>query len=518
MAVTKIDTREGKIILGSATNELYSIHPDVNLLRIDGKLNEVIISEGLLGSDDKINIDLDLITSWNINGVAITAPSNTTEKFAKLQSNYFTTSGGKGGMRVSLDTAHVDQAGRVRVSEPIPLGDYKLMNDRLPLFFYDKVNGTGTVAWDSAIKSHGMDTAADGDYVIVQTAMYHNYFAGKAHFVELTTMNFDAAAGALKRAGYFRSEESAPYTANQDGFYLETNNNGEHELVIMNNGTEILRKAQSDWDDPLDGTGDSGITIDWDDFHVYQFNFLWLGGTGLTLGLVVGDYIHQVYSYIHSTGPNDDKLIFSSPNQPVRFELRQTGAGAHDFDPVCCTVATEGSAESGDIGSTRSIHSNYNTAISCASSGTEYVLALIRLKDLYKDVTIDLLDVEVYSTSPNDHYAWRLLLNPSIDIVAGASDIDVDSLTWVDVRDSAIQEWYGATGTYVIGTDANDQGHVMGAGTGASQVSRDKILDSARKLGSDIDGNRDFVALTLKPLPGTTNVAAFATIKYKEFI
>src|SRR6056297_619129 len=79
-----------------------------------------------------------------------------------------------------------DQAGRGRASLPIPLGDYKLINDRLPFFFDTETNGTGAVQYNSTLKSHDMSTGADGDWAVVKTFQSHNYFAGKSQFVEIT--------------------------------------------------------------------------------------------------------------------------------------------------------------------------------------------------------------------------------------------------------------------------------------------------------------------------------------------
>ena len=79
-----------------------------------------------------------------------------------------------------------DQAGRSRSSLPVALGDYKLLRNRLPNFFDTVTNGTATVEYNATLRSHKMQTVADGDWAIVQTYQAHNYFAGKSQFVEET--------------------------------------------------------------------------------------------------------------------------------------------------------------------------------------------------------------------------------------------------------------------------------------------------------------------------------------------
>lgn len=395
-----------------------------------------------------------------------------------------------------------DQAGRFRISQPIPLGDYKCVNDRLPLFFDTVTNGTATVEYEVDKKGHYMQTAADGDWAIVQTFQTHNYFAGKGQFVEFTTFDFENQTNIEKRIGYYTSSIVSPHTANLDGFYIYTDGQ-EHYLRIMNNGTEILNLPQSEWDDPLDGNGASGITINWETFNVFQCTFLWLGGTGFRLSLVRGDDIYLVIDYDHTASANADKLLMASPNQCVRYEIRQTGAGSGKFVPVCATIATEGSEASADIGSVRSVNCGASDVIS-ASAGTEYLVKGIQLKTSALDVTVDLVDVDPFVESVNDFFIWRVHLNPTI---AGGAP------TWNDVPDSSIQE---STGDGTLNVSA--AGTVIASGYGSSQSSSFIQIQSARKLGAAIDGTRDQLWLTIEPIQGSTNLNSFGAIIYKEFI
>lgn len=405
---------------------------------------------------------------------------------------------------ITFPSQALDQAGRQRGSLPIPLGDYKLMNDRLPYFFDTEVNGTGAVVYDSIKRAHSMTTAADGDWAIVQTYMHHNYFAGKAQMVEFTAFNFDCETNITKRSGYYHDiNKTTPFQTGLDGFWLEAGSDGTHHLKIYNNGTEILDLPRSQWADPLDGTGKSKVNVDWSKFNVIQANFLWLGGTGLRMSVVIGSSIVEFINYEHANSANADKLIFSSPNQPIRHEIIQSGSGSGTFKPVCSTVITEGSDSSANIGSIRAIHTAAGTPILAAAAGTEYVIKAIRLKSTHYNVTLDVLDVDPFVSSNNDFYMWRLVVNPTI---AGGS------LSWTGITDSAVEE---ATGN---GTLTSSGGYVLGSGYGAGRAIGSKTLDSARKLGQAIDGTRDFAVLTITPLSGYTNLNSFGSIIYKEFI
>lgn len=397
-----------------------------------------------------------------------------------------------------------DTAGRLRISEPISLGDYKLINTRLPLFFDTETIGTGaTVTYNTTKKSHQMVTTNDGDVSIVQTFQTHNYFSGKAQLVEMTTFDFEAQANIEKRFGYFSSNESTPFNSDVDGFFL-CNSGNTHFLRIVNNGTEILMLPQSQWDDPLDGTGRSGVNIDWGSFNIFQFNFLWLGGSGLSLALIRGTSLIEVHNYDH-VAANTDNLIFSSPNKPIRYEVRQDGdsVSGGTFNPVCATVSSEGSTNSSDIGSVRSIDTDASDVIN-AGAGTEFVVKAIRLQDSQKDITIDILDTDAFVETNNDFFRWRLLLNP---VVTGGT------LTWSNVSDSAVQE---ATGDGTL--EIQSEGIVISSGYGASRGNLSSSINNARKMGSTINGVRDIIVLTIEPIQGSTNMNSFGSITYKEFI
>lgn len=399
-----------------------------------------------------------------------------------------------------------DQAGRNRSSLPIPLGDYKLIFSRLPQFFDTVTAGTATVDYNAARRSHHLQTVNSGDYAIVQTFQSHNYFAGKSQFVEITSFAFDDIQGIEKRYGYYNSGKVAPFQTGLDGFYLYTDGTT-HYLRIVNNGTDILNIQQSEWDDPLDGTGDSGYTINWANFNVFQFSFLWLGGTGLRFSIVVGSRIIQVYEYIHVGSVNANNLIFSRPSKPIRMELIQTGADAGSFEPVCSTVITEGSEASGNIGEVLSISSPAANTVQLSYPNRGVVKGL-RLKSDCLCTIVDVVGIDTFATTTNDFYKWELVLKPSL--------VDADgnpkALTFTDINGNAVQEATGDGATFAVG------GIVIESGFGSSRSAISTSIESARKIGSSIDGVPEEIYLIIAPLQGTTNIQVFGSINIKAFV
>ena len=399
----------------------------------------------------------------------------------------------------ALKDVLMDQAGRLRISMAEPLGDYKLLNDRLPQFFDTKTGGGATVEYSEEFKAHEIRTENVGDYAVVQTYQRHNYFAGKAQMVEFTSFNFHVEAGIIKRYGYFTSSFEAPYTEGRDGYWIEANPDG-YFLVICRAGEEIARIPREKWDDPMDGLGYSGYTINWENFNVFQQNFLWLGGTGIRFYVVLGSDLLLFHEYVHVGSEKADGLIMASPNQPIRMEVRQIGEGSGLFRPVCSTVATEGSEGSASIGEIRSVDSGVSNAINVSHPNTVMVKG-IRLKEGYEDVVVNVLDVDVFASTTNDFFRWRVLLNPTLSAPA----------TWVDVDESPIQHTSG-NGITVSG------GVEVGSGYGASRSAIFASFKSARKMGVSIDGIRDEVFLTITPVQGSTNLNVFGALTYKALV
>jgi len=93
---------------------------------------------------------------------------------------------------------------------------------------------------------------------------------------------------------------------------------GNISIVCKNNGTDIFRVEQQYWNmNPLHGH-------DWSAFNVIIFDYLWLGGAMLRTSVVTADRITVVD--LRNVAGSVADLIFKSPNQPIRYEIRSNGS------------------------------------------------------------------------------------------------------------------------------------------------------------------------------------------------
>lgn len=388
------------------------------------------------------------------------------------------------------DTADIDAAGRTRVSEVYTQIDIKQTNDNNPLLVDELLNGTATATYNSSISSTTLATAANGDYAIKQTFQRLNYQSGKSHLVFLTFNGFGTTAGVTKRVGYFDSSTTAPYTADVDGLYLESDSSDISVNVALN-GT-VTQVNQSAFNlDTLDGNGDSGITIDWDENQILVIDFLWLGVSRVRWGLDVGGMIIYFHESNHANITTD--VYMSTPNKPLRWEIRQADVTAGSFDYICASVNSEGS-----INKLGKIHSdNLGTShVNANSTSQKYALIGIELQAGKVDTLVDIIDFTILSET-NDNQLVEVWYNPTVS----------GTFTYNNITDSSCAVAKGSGNTVSGGTLLYSQ-YI------SSQVATPFEIDNAIRLGMAIDGTLGTIVVSTNPL--TSNSDVLASINWRE--
>lgn len=318
--------------------------------------------------------------------------------------------------RHTLPQAAIDAAGRLRVSQPTTLGDYKQTSYDKTVLFTDAANGVG--GW--ANNKYTMSVAGT-QYVIRQSRRVHSYFSGKSQLIEITNDRMQHEAGVVKRWGYFSSSTVAPYTASLDGFWLESDGT-DYYIVASRNGTETARVPTQAWDNWTYLS-----RYNWQMFSVIFFDFLWLGGA--VLNMWVKTEVGFVLAHtIHYAGTSEDTFI-ANPSQPLRCEIRSTNAGGQ-MRFICAQVATEGQVGESGIGASL----NTGTAeVTLAAVDTTYPLIAIRKKAALLNAAVELTGVNVGVSSANDRAVWSVQINPTLS--AG--------LTYADIANTAVQKANG---------------------------------------------------------------------------
>ena len=373
---------------------------------------------------------------------------------------------------------------RQRFSEPFTIFDNKQINDKQPLFWDDQlVSGAGGAStYNTNQASTTLTVALNTAAVRVrQTFKHFNYQPGKSHLIIQTGIFGAAGTGVKRKSGLFNSNNGIFFDQQSDGMGVT--------IRTFTSGSAVdTRVLQANWNiDKLNGTGASGITLDFTKTLIWFFDFEWLGVGTVRWGFFIGGkpvYCHEV------NNSNESTLVYmSTPNLPIRHEIENTGTGAAvGFTQICNTVVSEGGvSETGfPFGFSRGavpLTTNNNTSI--------YPLIAIRLKTGYlgSKISIGKFSIVCTSTSAFNYY-W--ILNPT---VVGTA------LNLVDVTNSSVQAQVDTTNATTLtgGTVIH-----TGGGQATNENGISDVLNSDFTLGSTIAGVSDILVLAVQRVTGTT--------------
>ena len=362
-------------------------------------------------------------------------------------------------VRNSDDT--LDAFGRLRISEPFTLGDYKHIYGIDPTF-QDITSNGGAVTFvkDKACCTLTTSTASNS-LVIHQTKRYHQYLPGKSQLV-LSSINFKGfTSNVTKRTGYYD---------NQDGIYFELNGSNEvsfniRSFVGSGSFTSNERVLQNNWNiDTFNDPVNSAFVLDLTTVQLVAIDFQWLGVGRVRCGFSHNGLFYPAHEFNHT---NIIKTVYmSNPTLPVRCEIFNTGpTTGGSMDQICSTVLSEGGYV--EVGYDFSVTSDIRTIT--AGLGNALPILCIALRPTYKDyinrMIVRLSNTSVFSV--NENVAYRILKLPSISNVVGGS--------WANVNTDNSGAQYNKTATSI-----STLGIEMGNGfVAASQQNQNFITGSS---------------------------------------
>jgi hypothetical protein len=391
--------------------------------------------------------------------------------------------------RLDTNNGVGDAFGRVRTSSPQTIFDSKQIFDNSPLFWDDQETsggGTGSTHNVNTASSTLSVSASTAGTRVRQTFQWFNYQPGKSQQILMTFVldNSGGGAGITRRVGQFNAN---------NGLFLE-DAEGTYKLVRRTyvSGSAVDNAvAQSAWNiDKLDGTGASGITLDFTKTQILVIDYEWLGVGRVRIGFNVNGVTYLAHQFLNANVLTD--VYMSSPNLPLRFELSNSGTGvASTFKCICCSVSSEGGSD--HLGILR-YASTGGTHVNADAAGTIYAVVGLRLKAGYLGCTINPISWSMLCKTPDD-LEWMLYLNPT---VAG-------TFTYADETNSAVQTAKGATTNTVTNGIQLAGGFIASNGT-TSGGSSGGELDNALRLGSSIAGTPDQLVLCVRPLGASADV------------
>lgn len=350
-------------------------------------------------------------------------------------------------------------------------------------------------------------------YYISQSRIYTVYQSGKSLLFMGSALlnNGSNGTNVYTRIGYFDNYTpitTVPVTKN--GLYFEYNNNV-ISINYSNNGN-IISVPQTSWNiDKMNGTGTSGIYLDFTKAQLFVIDLEWLSVGRVRFGFYIYGkilYCHQLTNINILIGPYITQI-----NLPICYSIHSSGAGTGSITQICSTVISEGGYE--PVGKPFSI--NNTTGISLTSTSTAETV---------------ILSLRGGSTSGN-YYHQNILPN-LIDILDSANNnvilfkiriykdgnVPLVNMIWNDIDPPS----YSSVCQYSLNSDnvIPDSSIIVQEGlfSGKNSVSINDLssvfTSNILQISSNISNTSDILCITCKLLSGT-NASIYSTISWSEY-
>ena len=396
------------------------------------------------------------------------------------------------------DSANLDAFSRLRVSNPLILHNSQLTYDLAPIIYEQITNGTGaTITYDSTNR-YGLMTFSStptGGKAYMQSYEYLPYQPGRSQLAFVTFNMISGVANTLKFAGY---------SDGVNGVEFQLSGTTKQFTLYSATGSGNLTVAQSSWNlDKLDGTGNSGITLDITKVQILVIDIQALYAGRVRIGFDIGGEIIYAHQFLHAN--NIAPPYIQSANLPVRCGMTCTGTVSTTMYFLCSAVISEGGSE--DINVYGYTFQQDSGPVSVGTGGT-HVLSL-RPRTTFNSITnrtrVAYIDVEIYNAG-NQPIQWQLCVGQTL----------TGTTTYNSVNATYSSSEYNVAGT-LSGSPAIviDGGYVASSGsakgvTNTAIVSRYPITLDAAGL------HRMMGTLTLKATSLSGTQTLYASIKFRE--
>ena len=387
---------------------------------------------------------------------------------------------------VSIGGTNVDAFGRLRISAPYTLFDsqnrYAIDNQ------FDTSTATGgSTTYLPNESSVRMDvTTSSGSEVVRQTYRCMPYQPGKGLLCLATFVMNTAKTGLRQRVGYFGT---------QNGVFIQQSGSTVSFVLrsyISGSVSDARTVNQADWNgDKLDGTGDSGYTLNLTKAQILWMDFEWLGVGSVRCGFIIdGNYI---VCHTFENANDITSVYMTTAILPVRYEITNTAAtaSASSLKQICSSVVSEGGYEQTSIE-----HVARRTTTRTSISTTFVPLVSIRLASTALNAVVLPVKVNVMPTSTGDDF----------EVILAKNCTGLTSASWAAVASDANVEQDTSATAMTLGTIVDIQ-YVNSTKQSIGTINQSAAYNWDLQLGSSLTGTSDIYTLGIRVLSGSSGAA-----------
>ena len=352
------------------------------------------------------------------------------------------------------DTAG-DAFGRLRVSNPYTLFDSSHRYHDNGLWATSTgVSGAATFNSDQGLVDMTLGTTS-GDFVLRETYKVFPYQPGKSILTMNTFVLESGQENQRQRVGHFSSG---------NGIFIEQSGVASPAIVKRSSvsGSVVdTRIEQGDWNvDTLQGSGESGYTLDLTKAQIFWSDLEWLGVGTVRAGFVInGQFVH-CHSFHHAN--EIESTYITTASLPCRYEIENldTTSTSGTLKQICTTVLSEGGYQL--RGEPHSVATPIESPYSLSGTGIGYPVASIRLKSGETDAVVIPVGVNIIGLTNNSNYKWSVIKNGT---TSGG--------TWSDLSSSSSVQ-YNLSGISFSGGNVIAQGYSVGSNQGSTATAVDR--------------------------------------------
>jgi hypothetical protein len=387
---------------------------------------------------------------------------------------------------VSIGGTNVDAFGRLRTSAPYTLFDsqnrYAIDNQ----FDTSTATGGSTTYLPNESSVQLEVTTSSGSEVVRQSYRCMPYQPGKGLLCLATFVMNTAKTGLRQRVGYFGT---------QNGVFLQQNDSTVSFVLrsyISGSVSDARIVTQNNWNgDKLDGTGDSGFTLDLTKAQILWMDFEWLGVGSVRCGFIIdGQYI---VCHTFENANDITSVYMTTAILPVRYEITNTAAtaSASSMKQICSSVVSEGGYEQTSIE-----HVARRTTTKTSISTTFLPLVSIRLASTALNAVVLPVKFNVMPTSTGDDF----------EVILAKNSTGLTGASWAAVASDANVEMDTSATAMTVGTIVDLQ-YVKSTNQSSGTINQPAAYNWDLQLGSSLTGTSDIYTLGIRVLSGSSGAA-----------
>lgn len=403
----------------------------------------------------------------------------------------------------------LDAFGRLRTSVPFTLLDVRFPGQAVgstPFLSNSQqiVSASSGTFSGSASNSKMVITGTGSGYYINQSRNYCVYQPGKSLLFIASGVFRPTNATMTSRIGYMDHNMGVSPPVVRNGIYLEFSGSVPSFNIKNDSVTSV---GQTDWNiDQMNGTGPSGITLDFTKAQLLIMDFEWLGVGRVRCGF----YAYGKIQYCHQFTHVNELLApyTNSINLPITYALFGDSDGeTGSITQVCASVMSEGGYN--PVGRPFSVSTSAETNVPQTETP---ILAIRGGGTSYYHQNIIPTSFSMIDSTNNNTLLYNLRLYP-----AGTS---AGTITWssVDTTYSVAQYATNAniTGFVTTGSIVVNSAYFLGRGNNVFTTLSDAFSSLLIQITANVSNVSDIMVLTCTRVNSGTDAKVSASFSWNE--